>query len=194
MRAGRVGGVRLPWHPLALLLVVVLAVGAVLSWRWFVRPPVDQPIAADAIVVFGGLGPRLERGADLADQGYADVVVISDPADPDQRYTANGWFCGNRGDRPGYPVHDYEAVCFDPETHTTRGEARYVARLAEERGWERINLVTSTDQAMRARLLLERCWDGEIASITVPTSGSRPARIAYEWGAIARATVLRRDC
>ena len=195
MRGGlRARRVRAPWRLLAAVLVVLLVVGTVLSWHWFVRPDVDEPIAADAIVVFGGAGRRFERGVDLAEQGLADVIVISDPIDPTERYTRFGWFCRNRGNRPGYPVHDYEALCFDPETDTTRGEARYVAALAEERGWERINLVTSTDQALRARMLLERCWDGEIASITVPTDEFRPARVAYEWAATARAAVLRRDC
>jgi len=70
------------------------------------------------------------------------------------RYTRFGFFCRNDGSRPGYPVHDYEAICFDPETDTTPGEARYVAEMAEARGWHRITLVTTIDQAMRARMLL----------------------------------------
>jgi uncharacterized SAM-binding protein YcdF (DUF218 family) len=179
---------------LGLVLALVVAAGAAASWRWFVRPTEDGPIRADAIVMFGGAGDRFERSVQLADEGWADVVVISDPVDPAEPYTARGWFCANGGHRPGYPVHDYEAICFDPVTDTTRGEARYVAELAAERGWERINLVTTTDQATRARMLLARCWDGEIATVTVPSDEPRLGRIAYEWGAMARATVQRRGC
>ena len=179
---------------MAAVLVVAGLAAAVTTWRWFVRPPVDGPIAADAIVMLGGSGDRFERAVALAEAGYADVVVISDPVDPDEPYTARGWFCRNDGGRAGYPVHDYEAICFDPATDTTRGEVRWVAELAEERGWDRIDLVTSTDQATRARMLLARCWDGEVASVTVPSREPQAWRIAYEWGAMARATIQRRGC
>jgi uncharacterized SAM-binding protein YcdF (DUF218 family) len=178
----------------AVLVSLAGLAGGVATWRWFVHPPVDGPVRADAIVMFGGSGDRFEKAVELADDGWADVVVLSDPLDEDLPYSARGWFCRNEGERPGYPVHDYEAICFDPETWTTRGEARYVAALAEERGWDTINLVTSSDQATRARMLLGRCWDGEIASVTVPSDEPRLGRIAYEWGAMARATVQRRGC
>jgi hypothetical protein len=177
-------------------LVVIGALVAVVSWRWFVHPRTDGPVAADAIVMFGGSGDRFERAVELADAGWADVLVISDPIDDGDRYSAHGWFCRNDGRSPDHPVQDrdYEAICFDPETHTTRGEARYVARLAEERGWRRIVLVTTTEQATRARILLSRCWEGDIAAVTVATEQFRPARIVYEWGAMLRATVQRRGC
>jgi uncharacterized SAM-binding protein YcdF (DUF218 family) len=174
--------------------VVVLAAGAVLTWRWFVRPTVDGPVRADAVVVFGGAGGRLERAVALMDAGYADVIFLSDPYNEERQASRFEWFCRNDGSRPGYPVHDYETICFDPEPQTTRGEARHVADLARERGWERVDLVTSVDQATRARMLVSRCWDGEVASVVVPSDESRVLRIAYEWGAMARATFQRRSC
>jgi uncharacterized SAM-binding protein YcdF (DUF218 family) len=175
-------------------LVLVVATIGVLSWRWFVRPTVDGPVRSDAIVMFGGAGDRFGEAVRLAEDGWADVVVVSDPRAGGARYTRFGSFCRNDGSRPGYPVHDYEAICFDPETDTTRGEARYVAAMAEERGWHRITLVTTTDQATRARMLLGRCWDGEVASVVVPTDEARLGRVAYEWGAWLRANLQRRGC
>lgn len=175
------------------LLAVLALVGGALSWRWFVRPPEDGPVPADAIVMFGGAGRRFHKAVALAEAGYAEVVVLSDPKDSDEEFTAFGWFCRNRP-REGYEPHDYEAICFEPPTHTTRGESRWVADLARERGWETINLVTTTEQATRARMLLARCWDGEIRTVTVPTDLFRPARILYEWGALARATFERPGC
>jgi uncharacterized SAM-binding protein YcdF (DUF218 family) len=158
-----------------------------------VRPPIDGPVAADAIVMFGGAGPRFHMAVELAEQGYADVVVLSDPDEADEPFTAFGWFCRNTP-REGYEPHDYEAICFDPPTHTTRGESRFVAALARQRGWRSVILVTTTEQAKRARLLLGRCWDGQVHTVTVPTDLFRPARILYEWGALARATFERRGC
>ncbi len=175
-------------------LVLAATAVAVLSWRWFVRPTVDGPVRADAIVMFGGAGDRFERVVALADAGYADVVVLSDPYSEEHGDSRFEWFCRNDDTRPEYPSRDYEAICFDPEPQTTRGEARFVADLARERGWERVDLVTSVDQATRARMLLGRCWDGDVATVVVPSGQARPLRIAYEWGAMARAIVQRRDC
>jgi DUF218 domain-containing protein len=188
-----------PWRralKVAVPGVVLGALFAVFSWRWFVRPTVDGPAAADAIVMFGGAGERFQKAVELAEDGWADVLVISDPIGEDDRHSARGGFCNDDGNGPGAPGQDrsYEVVCFDPETDTTRGEARYIAQLAEDRGWHRIDLVTTTDQATRARMLVSRCWDGEIASVTVPTDESRPGRILYEWGALLRATIQRRGC
>jgi uncharacterized SAM-binding protein YcdF (DUF218 family) len=101
-------------------------------------------------------------------------------------WTAFGAFCQDE--------HSYRVVCFEPEPRTTRGEARFVADLARRQGWRRIVLVTTTEQALRASHLLERCWDGEVQVADVDSGRSRPLRIAYEWAATARAAVTRRGC
>ena len=179
---------------LGTVVALTAATMVVLSWRWFVRPTVDGPARADAIVMFGGPGDRFEQTVALADAGYADVVVLSDPYSEKHGDSRFEWFCRNDDSHPDHPSRDYEAICFDPEPQTTRGEARFVAELARERGWERVDLVTSVDQATRARMLLRRCWDGDVATVVVPSGQARPLRIAYEWGAMARATLQRRDC
>ena len=69
-----------------------------------------------------------------------------------------------------------------------------MADLARERGWRSINLVTTTEQGMRAKLMLDRCWEGEINLVTVPTDLNKAGRYLYEWGALARATLQRRSC
>jgi uncharacterized SAM-binding protein YcdF (DUF218 family) len=48
-------------------------------------------------------------------------------------------------------------VCFVPDPFSTTGEAEGVARLARERGWERVLVVTSSYHVLRTRLLFERC-------------------------------------
>ncbi len=176
------------------VLAVLAVVGAALSWTLFVRPSgvlrwPDEPAQADAIVMYGGSGNRFLAARDLADRGVAPTFVVSDPTDPDpqQIWTAYKAFCL-------YEEHPYERICFDPEPVTTRGESRYFANLATERGWDRLVAVTTVEQATRARLLLERCYDGEVELYVVPTARKRVFAILYEWGALARALVLRRGC
>jgi uncharacterized SAM-binding protein YcdF (DUF218 family) len=179
------------WRRVLVLVAAVLGVlFAAFSWRWFMRPTADGPVAADAIVMLGGAGERFPKAVELAEDGWADVLVVSDPIGDGDRYSAHGRFCRDAQARD----RGYEVICFDPETDTTRGEARYVAQLAEDRGWRIIDLVTTPDQTTRARMLVSRCWDGEIASVTVPTDESRLGRIVYEWGATLRALTQRRGC
>jgi uncharacterized SAM-binding protein YcdF (DUF218 family) len=172
----------------------VLAVAGLLfcaaSWRLFARPAgkTNHPEPADAIVMYGGSGPRFARARAMAEAGLAPVLVISDPVDPDpnQPWTAYKSFC--MGDHP------YESICFNPEPRTTQGESRYFAQLAQERGWSKVIIVSDTQQATRARMLLGRCWEGGTQIVTVRPSLNRLFRVGYEWAALSRAVVLRRDC
>ena len=170
------------------MLVVVIGVGGWLTVRWFVAPAVatEDPGPADAVVMFGGAGPRFPEAVGLAEAGTAPWLVLSDPKDPQQVWTAYGSFCQQD--------HPYRTVCFDPEPRTTRGEARFVADLARREGWRRIVAVTTTEQARRATRLLARCWDGEVQVADVSSGRTRPLRIAYEWAASLRAAVARRGC
>ena len=136
-------------------------------------------------------GDRFEQVVALADAGYADVVVLSDPT---ARSTATyaRVVLPQRRHPPRVPLSDYEAICFDPEPQTTRGEAQFVADLARERGWagrpgdERR---PGDPRPHVARALLGR-RRGDRGGPQRPG----PLRIAYEWGAMARAIVQRRDC
>ena len=163
----------------------------IVSWIRFVDPPGTHGWAsgpADAVVMFGGSGPRFEAAVSMVDAGVADTLVVSDPNDPKSSAgrTEFETFCA--GD------HDYEAICFDPEPRTTRGESRFLAELAAQRRWQRVVVVTTTDQASRARMLLERCWDGTIDLVVVDSGANVVGRVLYEWAATTRALVLRRSC
>jgi uncharacterized SAM-binding protein YcdF (DUF218 family) len=176
------------WWVLAGLGLAALVVGAGLTARWFVWPSgvVDQPAAADAVVMMAGPGPRYAEALRLVEEGVAPWLVVSDPREGDQVWTAHGAFC--------QAPHEYRTVCFDPEPETTRGEARFVADLAERQGWGRIVVVADTEQARRARQLVGRCWAGDVQVVAVPSGRNRPRRILYEWAATLRASVFRRDC
>lgn len=176
------------------IVLAIVAVGALVfglaTFRLFLRPAgkTDDPHRADAIIMYGGSGPRFARARALAEAGVAPVLVISDPLDPDpnQIWTAYKAFC--MGDHP------YEAICFNPEPRTTQGESRYFAELAAQRNWRSVIIVSDTEQATRARMMLGRCWEGETQIVTVRPTLSRLYRLAYEWAALAKALTIRRGC
>ncbi len=154
------GGVRRRW----IVLVALLAVFAVLcavATRLYVFPDEEEPGPVDAIVVLGGLSSRpvTDKAIDLAGQGFADLIVISDAFGGDTR-PAN--LCEKDA--------TVSIECFQPDPATTRGEARAIAGLAEERGWRSVTVVTAGYHVSRARLLIGRCFSGSLtmAAASVP--------------------------
>ncbi len=57
---------------------------------------------------------------------------------------------------------DFNATCVTPDPVNTRGEARNLGRVARERGWQSVTVISQRSHMTRARLLMERCYDGEI--------------------------------
>lgn len=141
-----------------------LAIGAstaAASVRLYVRPRVDPPERADAIVVLDGDRPRrLAHGIALAAAGLSPTLVVV-------RCEA---YAQELLDRP----LPFEVLSFVPRPSTTRGEARAVARLVRERGWTRLLVVTSTYHVTRTRLIFERGVDCELR---VAAAGFTPARL-----------------
>lgn len=151
-------------------LAVVVAVGAAALWPVYVRPRVDVPAAADAILVLGGAHDGREAlGLRLAREGYAPRVLFSNPYE----YSS----VMNRICHGGYRV---EVICFDPDPRTTRGEGRELARRARAEGWTRVIVVTFTPHISRARYILEKCWDGELLFVD-PQPNLSPPRWAYDY-------------
>jgi uncharacterized SAM-binding protein YcdF (DUF218 family) len=167
-------------------IVAVLVVGfSVATARLFVWPDLPPlPEQVDAIVQLGGPGNRRSTALDLARQGRAPVVAISVATDE-----VDTTWC-DQGSLRGVPV-----VCFHSDPFTTRGEARSIAGLAQRHGWRSIILVTTPDQAWRATVRVERCFDGEIFVATARLPWHRwPVQVIYQWGAIAKAFTLETSC
>lgn len=160
-------------HRRRLLLTVSLVLGAVMAsllaagTAAYVFPREDSPRRVDAVVVLGGLAskPVTEKALQLADDGYTDLIVISDAFGQDTR-PAN--LCASDA--------RIEIECFRPDPGTTQGEARAIARYAQERGWRSVIVVTSTYHVTRARVLIERCFTGDLAMI-----GARQPMSAGDW-------------
>ncbi len=170
----------LRWYRRLVLLLVAALVAA--SVWLFGFPTSDAPGRADAVVVLSGSNhDRLPRGLALMRARIAPLLVVSDGL-----RTAPG-LCGRRT--------PYRVLCIRPEPFSTKGEAEAIARLARDRGWRTVDVVTSRYHVFRARIIVKRCFDGALRMVA-----SRPRLVDYvvgaalEWPKLFVAEVLRRGC
>jgi uncharacterized SAM-binding protein YcdF (DUF218 family) len=171
-------------RPLLLIALTALAALAVVSVPLFILYDDDRVAKADAVMVLAGDKRRLPIALDLVERGTAPLLVISDGLDP-------RWTRANRLCRFGDPAR---IVCVRPEPYSTRGEARLASRLARERGWDSLVVVTSRFHLFRARKLFERCFHGRLDLVGTPNPVLRlPLAIALEWAKLGVAAV-RRSC
>jgi hypothetical protein len=162
---------------LVLFLAFAVATGELLVW-----PAQGMPGQVSAIVMLAGPGDRMPVALDLADSHRAPVLVVS------QGYN------GYSGPCPARPS-GVTLICFDPNPPTTQGEAEYVGRLARQYHWTSVVVVVSRPQATRARLLVERCFAGQVYVATAPLAlQTWPYQLAYGWGALLKALVWNRTC
>ena len=166
-----------------LVALVVYGAGAVL---FLLRE--DDPLRqADAVVVLAGGRSRLPEALALVRDGAAPVLVVSE--DPSGKDAARDSVCA------GGKVEGAKLVCRAANPFSTRGEARLVAQLAEERGWNRIAIVTSRYHLFRAERLFERCTDAQLVMHGVEESAGRNiVAVPLEWVKLGLAETFRRGC
>lgn len=154
----------------------------------YVCPQIDTPRHADAILILGGDHPeRYQFGLALASKGVASTVVVSKPVG-----RADQWVAARCEDPPsGITMH-----CFTPDPSTTKGEGRELRRLASQYGWKSIVVVTFGPHISRARFILQRCFDGDLAMVASPARLSVPGwafQYLYQTAGYVRA-VLQPGC
>ena len=165
----------------ALVIALVVAFGAVTA-RLLVWPAEGMPARVSAIVMLAGPGNRLPVALRLAREHRASVLVVS-----------RGWQ-GYGGPCPP-PTPGVKLICFEPDPGNTRGEVEFAGRLAQRYHWSSVVLVTTRAQDTRARILLKRCFGGQVYVITASVPwGDWPYQIAYGWGALVKGLVLHRAC
>lgn len=147
----------------------------------------EDPPRADAVIVLAGASSeRLPVGLDLMSGDHAPVLALSATYTPGNART--DYIC----------THSVNprVTCFSPEPMTTRGEARAVARLARDNGWDNIIVVTSSYHVARAGLNLEQCSSADITLVaSEPEIGLTDwlGRFVEETGGIA-AGFIRPAC
>jgi uncharacterized SAM-binding protein YcdF (DUF218 family) len=159
--------------------LIALSVVGVALVRWTAAR--DDAIASpDAVVVLGGAGPeRAQLGGRLHER-YEVPLVLSSSA---QVF----------GSELGYDCPP--AVCITTDPETTTGEARGVARLAEQYGWDEVVVVTTDFHTARARMLFRQCLGDRVSVVGASRpDGDGPGldrRLNEVAGMIAGSTVLR---
>jgi hypothetical protein len=160
----------------------VLVLFAASSLVLFIFPASDQPRHVDAILSLDGENePAREAVAiSLAERGYAPVLIFSQ---------------GNSHTTPCPRVAHTRVICFEAAPDRTAGEVEYAARLASQNGWKSLMIVPGRAQTTRARMLLKRCYPGQITVVPAPVPLLHlPYEVAYEWGAMAKALFVDRSC
>jgi uncharacterized SAM-binding protein YcdF (DUF218 family) len=165
-------------------LVIFLAGYALVVVWLFVIDHGDAPIKADAVVVLSGAKNRLPVGVRLMHDHEAPLLVVSrndKPTALEQRACAHEL--------------GVETLCFRADPFSTKGEAERIGKLAKQRGWDAVDVVTSKFHSYRAKLMIERCYHGRLALVDSPNPTGfsllrnallEPAKLAYH--------ELRRSC
>ncbi len=171
------------------VLLGVAALGSAVflaSLAPFLWPNVDRAGRADAVIVLSGdHGERLTEGLRLMELGVAPTLVLNGTPDLDQV---------NELCKGGQP---FEVVCLRPEPDSTRTEASAAGRLAGERGWRQVVVVTTRYHVTRARLWFSRCVEGAVRVVGAepPYGRSMRARqVVHEWLGVWHGLVVSRRC
>jgi uncharacterized SAM-binding protein YcdF (DUF218 family) len=168
-------------------MVLVTMVFVSGGYLLFNRPQGDPMTRADAIVVLGGdEDGRVDYGLELAHQGYADTVVISNSYSEDNRMIRRACASGTA---------TLTVICFVPDPWTTQGEAMFAANLARERGWKHMIVVSWNWHLVRARFIFHQCYDGRVTMVAVPrrydyTLPDWIFTYSYQYAALAKAVFL----
>jgi hypothetical protein len=154
----------------------------------YVRPQIDQLRHADAILILSRpYHRRYPFGFDLAGQGWAPNLVVSNPSGAANPELTD--YCA--APHPEFVVH-----CFVPDPPTTNGEARQLRRLASQHGWRTVIVVTFRPHISRARFILGQCFDGDLVMVASPAhiSGLRRAfEYLYQTARVTRARCCSPD-
>jgi uncharacterized SAM-binding protein YcdF (DUF218 family) len=171
----RANTLRVAIEALAAVVIIVLVDVTIGGYLLFNNSRVDELQNADAVVVLGGEHDgREEYGLELAGEGWARTVVLSDPYPKGDEVMEKA--CRRRP--------DIEVICVRPEVLTTRGEAMAVRRLANERSWDKIIVVSWRYHLPRARLVFRQCFsDSPDAAVMRPVPRDYPFSL-LQWDAL----------
>jgi uncharacterized SAM-binding protein YcdF (DUF218 family) len=181
------------FEAVVLIVVILLVDMGISGYLMFTNARVDPLEHADAIIVLGGEHDgREDYALGLAREGWAHSVVMSDPYEDGDRVMKR--VCAESS-------QDVQVLCPRPEVLTTRGEAMMMRRLADERSWHKIIVVSWRYHLPRVRFIFQQCFSDR-SDAAVVTAVPRRYRFsplgwefvyAYQWGGLAKA-VAQGEC
>ena len=141
------------------------------------------PTSADAVVVLASSTQNLPEGQKLVDEGLAPTLVVS------QRQAGQGpsrRLCKK-------PPKDVVCVIGGPASHG--GELQAISRIARNRNWDTVVVVSPSYQQLRVNRVLGRCTDVRVVGVDVDDPWWRDAiGIPLEWVKLGVAETVRRGC
>jgi|SRR3974390_302597 len=167
-------------------LITVLCFALLCAIIYFARHPImrfaaeswiiDEPASrADAIIVLGDdnfYADRATRAAELSRQQVAPVVVASG-----RRIRPNAGIAELiEHDLIERGVPKEKIVRFSHDADGTREEAEYLAKLAAERHWNSVLVVTSNYHTRRARYIFEHVFPGTVSVASARDADFDPQR------------------
>lgn len=162
-----------------------MALGGLSAGSAVLHPQVDSPDRVDTIVVVAGANDdRYVYARHLAEEGVADHILVSRPASSTGVYAdVLNDYCASTPvlARDGRSV---DIECFAPDIDTTEGETSAATRIARERGWDSILVVTYWGHVSRVRIYFEQCFGGDVyvTDTPRPTQISRRYALLHETG------------
>ncbi|MGN7158207.1 ElyC/SanA/YdcF family protein [Dietzia cercidiphylli] len=184
-------------HIATLLVLGIVAVAGLTAARAVLFPQVNLPDRVDAIVVVAGAADdRYVYARHLAETGVADQILVSrpSPGGDDSYSIAIDAYCENSPviARDGRRI---KIECFEPDVGTTEGETTAATRIARERGYKSLLVVTYWGHVSRVRIYFEQCFDGPVyvTDTPRPTQISRRYALLHETGGYFK-TFLKPAC
>jgi uncharacterized SAM-binding protein YcdF (DUF218 family) len=167
-------------------LSVFVGVGSLVAWSAFRHPRVAPLGETDAYYTLASAA-GVQAVIDRADWLPEDKPLLVSATPALRELPAYVEACA---DPTG------QVVCVDPAPSTTQGEARNLGRIAREQGWRSATVISHRSHTTRARILVERCFEGEVRMS--PRDAERGKRVwlralAYESGATVK-TLLTPGC
>lgn len=198
-RARRGDRVNIFWHAarraavfLTAFATVIVVLNGVAGFLIFGRAADDAASHVDAVVVLGGEHDGREGyGLALARQVLASTLVLSDPYSGADELMRR--MCARHDD-------SVEVICSYPDPATTHGEALMTRRLALERHWKSVLVVSWQYHLPRARLIFHQCLSDTGISVSaraVPRTYTVPEWYwqyiyLYQFAGIAKALTVDR--
>ena len=185
--------IRATLEAIVVVAVIVMTGVGISGYFVFTKAKAEDLEHVDAIVVLGGEHDgREDYGMSLARAGWANTVVISNPYPPDDPVMKR--VCSTTSE-------DFTLICLRPDPQTTRGEAELMRRLAAERSWTKVIVISWRYHLPRARLIFQQCFSdkpGSVVMVAVPRRYKYSPldwelAYIYQWAGFAKA-VAQGEC